>query len=427
MLEVSRPDIETDEITELKVTDRFIKLPITNYLKLLGIYDTMNRPQIALINAINNPKYRFVTAALARRLGKTYISNVIAQLVLLVPANNVLIMSPNFALSSISFDLQRKLIRHFDLEVEKDNLKDKVITLSNTSEVRMGSLSTVDSSVGRSYNLIIFDEAALGADGEAAFNVSLRPTLDRPNSKAIFISTPRGKMNWFSKFYQRGFDPAYPEWCSITADWTENTRMLVSDVDEAKKSMTAAEFEQEYMANFNIYEGQIFSVKESNIAEYEVGDGDECIAGLDPGYKDPTAFIVLKYKPSEDCFYIVDEYLESEASTPQHAAIFKEKEAKWGIEAIFIDAAAAQFANDLAYIYDLSTIKAKKDVLPGIARVQSLLELGKLKISKECVQTLAAFDQYQWDTREVLTKEKPVHAHSHIPDAVRYALYTYTI
>ena len=427
MLEVSRPDIETDEITELKVTDRFIKLPITNYLKLLGIYDTMNRPQIALINAVNNPKYRFVTAALARRLGKTYISNVIAQLVLLVPANNVLIMSPNFALSSISFDLQRKLIRHFDLEVEKDNLKDKVITLSNTSEVRMGSLSTVDSSVGRSYNLIIFDEAALGADGEAAFNVSLRPTLDRPNSKAIFISTPRGKMNWFSKFYQRGFDPAYPEWCSITADWTENTRMLVSDVDEAKKSMTAAEFEQEYMANFNIYEGQIFSVKESNIAEYEVGDGDECIAGLDPGYKDPTAFIVLKYKPSEDCFYIVDEYLESEASTPIHAAVFKEKEAKWGIEAIFIDSSAAQFANDLAYIYDLSTIKAKKDVLPGIARVQSLLELGKLKISKECVQTLAAFDQYQWDTREVLTKEKPVHAHSHIPDAVRYALYTYTI
>jgi len=427
MLEVSRPDVDCDEITELKVADRFIKLPITNYLKLLGIYDTMNRPQIALINAINSPKYRFVTAALARRLGKTYISNVIAQLILLVPANNVLIMSPNFALSSISFDLQRRLIRHFDLEVEKDNLKDKVITLSNASEVRMGSLSTVDSSVGRSYNLIIFDEAALGADGEAAFNVSLRPTLDRPNSKAIFISTPRGKMNWFSKFFQRGYDPNYPEWVSIKADWTENTRMLVSDVEEAKRGMTTAEFEQEYMANFNIYEGQIFSVKETNIGEYEPGDGDECIAGIDPGYKDPTAFIVIKYKPSEDCFYIVDEYLESEATTPQHAAIFKEKEVQWGIEAIFIDAAAAQFANDLAYIYDLSTIKGKKDVLPGIARVQSLLELGKLKISRECVQTLAAFDQYQWDTKEGLVREKPVHTYSHIPDAVRYALYTYTI
>ena len=66
MLEVSRSDIDTEEITEFNVQDRFIKLPIIPYLKLLNIYDTMNRPQVALINAINNPKYRFVTAALAR-------------------------------------------------------------------------------------------------------------------------------------------------------------------------------------------------------------------------------------------------------------------------------------------------------------------------------------------------------------------------
>jgi hypothetical protein len=427
MLEISRPDIDCDEITNLTVADRFIKLPIVPYLKLLNVYDTINRPQIALINAVNSPKYRFIVAALARRLGKTYISNIIAQLILLVPSCNVLIMSPNFALSSISFDLQRKLIRHFDLEVTKDNLKDKILTLANESEVRMGALRTVDSTVGRSYDLIIFDEAALGADGEEAFNVSLRPTLDKPNSKAIFISTPRGKMNWFSKFYQRGYDPNYPEWCSIKADWTENSRMLVSDVEEAKRSMTTAEFEQEYMANFSVYEGQIFQVKENNIGEYEPGDGDECIAGLDPGYKDPTAFIVIKYKPTEDCFYIVDEYLESEAKTPEHAARFKELEAKWAIEAIFIDSAAPQFANDLAYIYDVSTINAKKDVLPGIAYVQALLETGRLKISRECVQTLAAFDQYQWDDKEGLQREKPKHPFSHIPDGVRYALYTYTL
>lgn len=427
MLEVSRSDVDVEEITEFGVNERFIKLPIVPYLKLLNNYDTINRPQIALINAINNPKYRFVCAALARRLGKTYISNVIAQLVLLVPGCNVLIMSPNFSLSSISFELQRKLIGHFDLEVARDNLKDKVIELSNESTVRMGSISTVDSSVGRSYNLIIFDEAALGADGEEAFNVSLRPTLDRPNSKAIFISTPRGKNNWFSKFFMRGYSDKYPDWCSIKADWTENTRMLVSDVEEAKLTMSKAEFEQEYMANFNVYEGQIFEVKESNIAEYIVGDGDEAIAGIDPGYKDPTAFIVIIYKPTEDCFYIVDEYIQAAKTTPEHVEIFKEKIAKWGVETLFIDSAAAQFANDLAYVYDIGTIKAKKDVLAGIAYVQSLLELGKLKISKDCIEVLGALDQYQWDDNANLIKEKPEHKHSHIPDAIRYALYTYTV
>ena len=97
-------------------------------------------------------------------------------------------MSPNYSLSQISFDLQRNLIKHFDLEVVKDNAKDKVIELSNGSTVRMGSVNQVDSCVGRSYDLIIFDEAAL-ADGRDAFNVALRPTLDKDNSKAIFIST----------------------------------------------------------------------------------------------------------------------------------------------------------------------------------------------------------------------------------------------
>ena len=94
MLTISRDDIACDGITEFPTAQRFIKLPIVNYLKLLGIYDTLNRPQCALINAVNNPKYRFICAALARRLGKTYIANVIGQLVMLIPGCNILIISP---------------------------------------------------------------------------------------------------------------------------------------------------------------------------------------------------------------------------------------------------------------------------------------------------------------------------------------------
>lgn len=438
MLEISRKDVDTENVTDFPASTRFIKLPIIPYLKLLPVVDPItyeksnawehtNRPQIALINAINDPRFRFVCAALSRRLGKTYIANIIAQLVLLVPNCNVLIMSPNFSLSSISFEIQRKLIGSFDLEVEKNNLKDKVVELSNGSSVRMGSISTVDSCVGRSYNLIIFDEAALGADGEEAWNVSLRPTLDRPNSKAIFISTPRGKNNWFSNFFQRGYSEQYPEWCSLKADYTENPRMSVKDVESAKASMSRAEFEQEYMANFSVYEGQILQVKPEHIVDFEMEGGVEFFAGLDPGYRDPTAFIVLAYKPMSDTFHIVDEYLEAEATTLGHVGKFRELIAKWNIDSIFIDSAAAQFAGDLAYIYDIATIKGKKEVLPGIARVQSLLEQGRLLIDSRCRETLAAFDQYQWDQRETLTKEKPVHKYSHIPDAVRYALHTYTL
>lgn len=438
MLEVSRSDIVTDHIVELNMSSRFIKLPIVPYLKLLPVrlpdgtqstaFDQTNRPQFALINAVNDPRYRFISAALSRRLGKTYISNILGQLVSLVPNCNILIMSPNFSLSSISFELQRKLIKTFDLEIERDNLKDKVIELSNGSTIRMGSVTTVDSCVGRSYDLIIFDEAALGADGKDAWEVSLRPTLDRPGSKAIFISTPRGKKNWFSEFFMRGYSDEYPEWCSIKADYTENTRMTEKDVAEARKSMTEAHFQQEYMANFNTYEGQIFEIKEDHLVDsFSMTDGCEAFAGLDPGYRDPTAFVVIVYSAFEDCFYLVDEYLEAEKTTDQHAAAFKELIAKWNVDSVFIDSAAAQMAGDLAYIHDIATLGAKKDVLAGIASVQTLLGQRRFKILRHCTKTLDTFDQYQWDLRETLTKEKPEHKHSHIPDAVRYALHTFTI
>lgn len=440
MLTISRPDVDSDTVTDFPASTRFIKLPIVPYLKLLpavdpvtyeksSVWDQINAPQIALINAINNPNYRFVCAALSRRLGKTYIANIIAQLVALVPGCNVLIISPNYNLSSISFELQRSFIRAFDLEITRDNLKDKIVELSNGSTVRMGSLSTVDSCVGRSYNIILFDEAALGDGGKEAFNVQLRPTLDKPNSKAIFISTPRGKNNWFSEFFQRGFDDEYPQWCSISADYTENSRMTESDVAEARKSMSKAEFEQEYMASFTQFEGQIFSFDSStDICEYIRDDGDEIFAGIDVGYRDPTAFIVLAYCPRADKFHVVDEYLKAEATTDKHADAFKELITKWGIDPIFIDAAAAQFASDLAYLYDIPTIKAKKDVLPGIAHIQTLVEQNRLLVAPHCTETLATLDQYRWDTKETLTKEKPLHdKFSHMADALRYALYSITI
>ena len=429
-LVISRPDVERDCIVDVPLDKRFIKLPIVNYLKLLGIYETMNRPQFALINAVNSPKYRFICAALARRLGKTYISNVIGQLVALVPGCNILIMSPNYNLSSISFELQRTLIKHFDLEVEKNNLKDRVIELSNGSTIRMGSLSTVDSCVGRSYDLIIFDEAALGADGMEAFNVSLRPTLDKPNSKAIFISTPRGKNNWFSVLFQRGFDEAYPEWCSLTADYSENERMKASDVEEARRSMSRAEFEQEYMASFTTFEGQIYAgfKAETQVIDYTPRDGDECFAGLDPGYRDPTGFAAIVYSPISDTFHIVDEYLEAQAVTSVHAEVFRKLMDKWGIDPIFIDPAGAQFAADLAYTYDIATIKGKKAVNEGIAYLQTIVEQNRLFVSPHCTNTLKMLDQYRWKTDVQSGIEKPDHdINSHLADAVRYAIYTYTL
>ena len=425
-VQVSRADVSPNEILDLQSETRFLKLPTDPYLNLLGV--TPLPSQVAIINAINNPKYRFVCAAVSRRQGKTYIANIIGQLVSLVPGSNILIMSPNYSLSQISFDLQRNLIKHFDLEVAKDNAKDKVIELSNGSTVRMGSVNQVDSCVGRSYDLIIFDEAAL-ADGKDAFNVALRPTLDKDNSKAIFISTPRGRNNWFAEFFDRGFNDEFPEWCSIRATYKDNPRMSEMDISEARKSMSDAEFRQEYEADFNTYEGQIWNFNhEECVANNEVLDTRrmDVFAGLDVGYRDPTAFCVIAYDWDEQKYYVVDEYLDAERTTEQHAVQIRKLIEKWDIDWIYIDSAAQQTRFDFAQNYDITTMNAKKSVLDGIGHVAAICDNDKLLVDQRCKEALLSLDQYQWDPNPNLMKEKPKHdMASHMADALRYALYTF--
>ena len=425
-IEISREDILSDYIADYCQESKFLKLPVGPYMDLLGI--TPLPSQVAIINAINNPKYRFVCAAISRRQGKTYIANIIGQLVSLVPNSNILIMSPNYALSQISFDLQRTLIKHFDLEVVRDNAKDKVIEISNGSTIRMGSVNQVDSCVGRSYDLIIFDEAAL-ADGRDAFNVALRPTLDKDNSKAIFISTPRGRNNWFAEFFDRGFIDDFPEWISIKASYKSNPRMSETDIQEAKKSMSEAEFRQEYEADFNTYEGQVWNFKfdecVGNFTEIDTS-GMDIFAGLDVGYRDPTAFCVIAYSWYDEKYYLLDEYLDAERTTAQHATEIRELINKWDIDYIYIDSAAQQTRFDFAQNYDITTVNAKKSILDGISHVEGIVDNNRLLVDQYCKETLQSLDQYQWDPNPNLLKEKPKHNRaSHMADALRYALYSF--
>jgi len=423
-MEISREGISSTELTEYSVEERFIKLPIENYLNLIDIEPVP--PQIAVINAIQNPLYRFVVGVLARRTGKSFISNIIGHLVTLVPGSNILVIAPNYSLSSISWDLQRKLLNTFDVELERSNAKDKIIELTNGSTIRMGSIGQVDSVVGRSYDLIIFDESALNDKGAEAFNIQLRPTLDKPNAKALFISTPRGK-NWFYEFYMRGFSDDFPTWCSIHSTCYDNPRANPQDIEDAKKSMSDAEFRQEYLGDFVANQGQVWQLKKDNIVDVDLDKLEilDVIAGMDMGFRDPTAIIVLATDGHD--YYAVAEYLKNEDSTSKYAEALQELIDKWDLDFIYIDSAAQQTRFDFAYDYDITTINAKKAVLDGIGYCSSIIEHDRLFVDRSCVHLIECLDNYQWDDKEGLLNERPRHnKYSHMADALRYAMYTHS-
>ena len=441
MLNVSDPTLNLNSISTLPSSQRFLKIPIENYLNLIKIEP--NRVQNAIINGINSPDYRFITACVSRRVGKTFIANIILQVVALYPGTSVLIISPDYSLSSISWDLQRQLLAKFDIETERDNAKDRIIELTNGSLIKVASVSRVDSAVGRSYDLIIFDEAALNDSGGQAFNIALRPTLDKDNSKCLFISTPRGD-NWFREFFERGFstEDKYKYWLSIHADYKENPRISEADVAEARATMSNAEFQQEYEANFVTFEGQIWAFQndcirdETALINKVVAEPSrhELIAGLDLGFRDQTAMVVLLVEQDENGlnkYYLLDEYVATHRSTEKHAEEIAARVELYDLDYIFADTAAAQTRYDLAATYDISTVGAIKSVTDGIGAVGAVIDNNRLIIHEECVESIYAVRNYKWKGQVDagawnIETEKPEHNRaSHCADAIRYAIYTY--
>ena len=429
---VSRDYLVYDELVDFPQSERFLKLPVKKFFDLQDIEPIA--PQCAMINAINDPRHRFVVGCLSRRTGKTFAANHIAFLKAMEPGTQVLIISPNYSLSNISWMEQVRLLKDHNIETTKMNAKDKEIHLANGSLIKLGSVSQVNSCVGRSYDLILFDEAALDPKGMDAFNIQLRPTLDKPNSKAIFISTPRGT-NYFHEFYMRGFNDNFPKWVSVHSTWEDNPRTSEEDIIDARKSMSRAEFQQEYEADFTTFEGQI----------YEAFNWDKCVQdlsqhsflntsrydvlmGIDAGYKDATAALLAFYDMDDDKFYITWDYENAEATTQEHAKEFYKIYEQNDVDMIFCDSAAAQFRYDIAAMYDLPSYAAKKSVLDGLAYCQSLVDNDKIVVDKNCLFILDMLRNYRWDPRPELLKPKPLHdKFSHSGDAFRYMLYSYTI
>jgi PBSX family phage terminase large subunit len=414
----------------------YFKIPIDRLAHKLpdkyGFKD-FNPSQQAMIDGLSEK--RFWVHISARRTGKSSAAAVLALAKLLEPNQQVLVVAPNFNLSSIIWDYTSQLIESFGIETKKYNQKDHVVQLINDSTLRLLSAENRSSLVGRAANLLIVDEAALISDDEY-YTRDLRPALSTfPDSRALFITTPRGKENYVYEYYQRGQSSEFPEWGSGLYPWHSNPRLKKEDIEEAKKALPETIFKQEYYCEWASFEGQIYKIDDdkhlvdltSEEAPYKIMPGDPrftFIAGLDMGFRDDTAFVVIA--TDDENFFIVDEYIASEATTSVHAERIKELVEYWDVEQIYIDSAAQQTKADLAYEYDIYCDNAIKSVTDGIAHIQSLVVQDKLIFdlnnAYHCHKSMTA---YRWNNRT--ERVKPVHDwSSHACDAIRYAIYTYT-
>ena len=160
----------------------------------------------------------------------------------------------------------------------------------------------------------------------------------------------------------------------------------------------------------------------------------EIISGLDLGFRDQTAMVVLATWQDEDennIYYLLDEYVDNARSTETHAQEISKLVERWDLDYIFADSAAAQTRFDLASTYGITTVGAIKSRTDGIGSVGAVVDNNRLIVHDECVEAIYALRNYKWkgkvdDGAWNIETQKPEHNRaSHCADAIRYAIYTY--
>ena len=101
----------------------------------------------------------------------------------------------------------------------------------------------------RKYKIAIVDEGAFVKKLWEAWTEAIRPTLTDLKGSAWFLSTPKGK-NDFYKLFMRGKQDE-PNWASWQMSTYTNPFIDPAELNDAKADLPALAFSQEYMAEFN--------------------------------------------------------------------------------------------------------------------------------------------------------------------------------
>jgi len=106
------------------------------------------------------------------------------------------------------------------------------------------TLEDADSGRGRSYDLVIIDEAGFAPDLLNAWRASIYPTLADRRGRALFLGTPKGCGDFHRLYLQAETDDS-GNWRAFRLGSASNPLMSADEIEMARKMLPDAVFKQE--------------------------------------------------------------------------------------------------------------------------------------------------------------------------------------
>lgn len=193
---------------------------------------------------------RFNTLCCGRRWGKTTLSED-----LLIspddPANGCLngfpvaYFAPTY---KMLMEVWREVNQTLYGVVNAKSETEKRIELFGGGVIDFWSLEDPNSIRGRKYKRGVTDEAAVARNLEEAWTRVIRPTLTDLQGDAWFLSTPKGKNNYFYDLFQ--MPEKFGDWKSWQMPTSSNPHIPAAEIVQAEQQLDPLTFAQEYLASF---------------------------------------------------------------------------------------------------------------------------------------------------------------------------------
>ena len=259
------------------------------YSQFVGLHDGQRQ-------IVEHPA-RFKVVACGRRFGKTGVAALIAIAAFFQPNRRIWIVGPEYAhVEKVFQELYHILVNQ--LKVAGKNVPNSAARKSKGDyyiESPWGSIiegksgTNPDSMAGEAVDLVIYDEAGLEPSLGTIWRQMLRPTLGDKSGSAVFISTPRGK-NDFYKLFKQGqmglrqynnldqFTESndFRHWASWSMPTYTNPFIPRSEYEDAKKDAylhgKQLLFKQEYDADFESVSDAAFPEFKATVFDKENPD-----------------------------------------------------------------------------------------------------------------------------------------------------------
>lgn len=201
----------------------------------------LKRPHINQVTVLDCVA-RFIVLMCGRRWGKSVISQTIA-VQTAIAGKKVAYVTPTYKLARKFFD---DYIQSIPVTVAKFNKQDLTIQFITGGSLQFFTGEALDNMRGLDFDLVIIDEASFIPGLAEYWNAAIRPTLTDRKGKAIFLSTPKGK-NDFYKFSLK--ESSAGDWKTFRFTSYDNPHIPAEEIDAAAMELPEAVFNQEYLAS----------------------------------------------------------------------------------------------------------------------------------------------------------------------------------